>query len=766
MRPYFAIIKDSFREALASYVLWVLLAVIVLFLLAIAPIGYQLNLTGELAWGDIVEGPELVTKLKQAHSSGRPSPGRRIWSLLDEDTRSKLDELESVKEERRRDDFFEGMDALRRGLNKLVADRDFYQAADWEGVALPKEARDLVARPRGELSNDELARMNRLLIESGYRAHIRSRSPNSIRVTYLGFASDPLPFSKQQADNFVKEWVLTTAMGWIVGVFGMIAAILVTSAIIPQMFDPGSITLLLSKPISRSLLFTSKFLGGCAFILLSVSLLLVGLWLIAGLRFGIWNRGILGCIPIFLFMFLIYYAVSALAGIVWKSAVVSVIVTVVFWMACFTVDFAHAIVQGALLEQQRITRIVEADEAILTVTEASTMQLWDQAEKKWRPVYEPDGGRGIPALDGPFYHEPTRQILVGQGYRNPFGVIGQRSTLRVGRASDGWALRDGPAVPSGAAALVVASDNTVLAIASDNVFRLRGNPSAQGTAIRFLGMRVPLTGGGEFRPALAAGEGQEIAFPDPLAAAADPQEPRLAICAADDVFLLAQQEEGDYIITARTTLATDNKQSEGSAVAIAGDLVLVARESGKVWLLSAADLSVRHELVLERHTQPRFVAAAPDGKQLAVLFQNRMLWLIDGQSGQASRPPLAAQGQISAVTFAPQRLLVADYPNRVVAYDSTTYKRLAVHRPALSRTEWFHYYLVQPLHTVFPKPRMLNNTVQYVLTGKRTTDLGIFQGDLQQRRDDLNPWQPVTSGLVFVGVMLLVSCLYIERHEF
>ena len=115
--------------------------------------------------------------------------------------------------------------------------------------------------------------MNRLLIEAAFPAHFRSRSPHSISVTYLGMdASEPLPFSKQQADSFIKEWVLTTTMSWIVGMFGMIAAILVTSTIIPQMFEPGSITLLLSKPVSRSLLFISKFLGGCAFILLNVAL--------------------------------------------------------------------------------------------------------------------------------------------------------------------------------------------------------------------------------------------------------------------------------------------------------------------------------------------------------------------------------------------------------------------------------------------------------------------------------------------------------------
>jgi hypothetical protein len=289
MRPYFAIIKDSFREAIASRVLWVLLGLIALLLLAIAPIGYKLNLTGEFTWGDISDGPQFVAKLRSGFDADQPSPAKRIWSLIDEEVRGKLLKLEKVGEleggEGR--DFFQGMDALRGALNKQIEQRDFYTEADWQGIALPKEAKDYLARPRDELTKGELARMNRLLIEAPFRAYVNSRSPQSISVTYFTLSSDPYPFSKEQADNFVKEWVLTSAMSWIVGVFGMIAAILVTSAIIPQMFDPGSITLLLSKPISRSLLFTSKFLGGCAFILLSVSLLIGGLWLIAGLRFGI-----------------------------------------------------------------------------------------------------------------------------------------------------------------------------------------------------------------------------------------------------------------------------------------------------------------------------------------------------------------------------------------------------------------------------------------------------------------------------------------------
>jgi hypothetical protein len=761
MRPYLAIIKDSFREALASRVLWVLTGLIVLLLLALAPIGYKRNLTAELTWGDIVEAPQLVEKLQAASQASAPSPGKRIWSLLDESTRDKISKIQRPTKEGEGRDFLRAMEELRKGLNGLIRRNDLYRAEDWAGVTLPKEAKEFLDKPRDQLNKQEAARLNRLLVESAAPANFRPRSVYSISISYLWFETDPLPFSKEQVDSFVKEWVLTTAIGWIVGVFGMIAAILVTSTIIPQMFDPGSITLLLSKPISRSLLFTAKFIGGCAFILLNVSLLITGVWLIAGARFGIWNHGLLWCIPIFLFMFLIYYAVSALTGLIWKSAIISVIVTVLFYVACFLVDLVSEVVKGAFLDQQRISRIVTAEGELLAITEGGRFQVWDADARTWRTVAEPRGGGGIPTIDGPFWHEPSRQLLVGQGFRSPFGFGGQRVSLRVGRAGDGWTLRDGPSVPTGTAALALAHDSAIIAVTQGEVYQLTGNPSAQGTSFRFLGMRVPLTGGGEFRPCLAD---DDLSFPDPLAITADQRQPRLAICAGKEVYLLGRQADDQYKLTARRTL--EGKENDASAVAMADQSVLVAREDGTLWLLAAGDLAVKKQFTLEKKTQPRFVAADAAGQRFAVLFQNRYLWLVDATTGEARRAPIGAQGQISGFTWTADKLLVGDYANRVVAYDQATFARLQVYRPSLTRVELAYYYVVKPLHTIFPKPRMLNNTVQYVLTQKRTTDLGLFQGDLTQQREDLDPWRPVRSGMVFVGVMLLIACIYIERHEF
>jgi hypothetical protein len=365
MRPYLAIIKDSFREALDSRVLWVFTGLIVVVLLALAPIGYKENLTGEFTWGDIVDAPQLVERMRRESTAEQPSPGKRIWSLLDDNTKTSLSKLERIDADGERKpgegrDLFRGSEALRKELNKLLARRDFYREEDWKDVSLPKEAKDLLERPIDSLSKEKLIRLNRLLVETPFHANFAWRSQQSISVAYGGFATDPLPFTKKQVDSVIRQWILTTTMGWIVGVFGMIAAILVTSTIIPQMLEPGSITLLLSKPVSRSLLLTAKFFGACAFIFLNVTLLIVGLWLIAGTRLGIWNQGMLWCIPIFLFMFLIYYAVSALTGLIWKSAIISVVITVLFWITCFVVDLVHDVMEGLLLAQQRITRIVEA----------------------------------------------------------------------------------------------------------------------------------------------------------------------------------------------------------------------------------------------------------------------------------------------------------------------------------------------------------------------------------------------------------------------
>ena len=163
----------------------------------------------------------------------------------------------------------------------------------------------------------------------------------ALQIRYGGHDfGHPIPVpgkSRELLTSFAVAWFLDTIVDFIVGVFGVFVALVVTSSIIPETYKSGSVELLLSKPISRPLLFLAKFTGACSFVFLNIVYLLVGIWLIAGLRLGLWDASLLVAIPIFLFYFVIFYCVSALSGLIWRNAIVSLALALLFWGACIFV---------------------------------------------------------------------------------------------------------------------------------------------------------------------------------------------------------------------------------------------------------------------------------------------------------------------------------------------------------------------------------------------------------------------------------------------
>jgi hypothetical protein len=182
--------------------------------------------------------------------------------------------------------------------------------------------------------------------------------------------------------------------------------------------------------------------------------------------------------------------------------------------------------------------------------------------------------------------------------------------------------------------------------------------------------------------------------------------------------------------------------------------------------LSSQDLAVRLEKHLEAGSQPRFVSASPDGKLICALFHNRRMWLLDTETTACRLAGVRGQGDISAFAFHGDRLLVADRVNRVRDYQSSDLTRQAVYAPAMTTSQIVYYYVISPIYYVLPKPGELDNTVQYFLTEKETSDSGLFRDDLTQIRDNLHPWRPVWTSGLFVVVILAMSCVYIERHQF
>ncbi len=777
MRPYLAIIKDSFREATASRVLWVLLGVITIILLLIAPLGVRAKLTTGFSGGDIRDPQQFVAKLRAQAVLPIDSPAKRIWSQWDEERQKTLIKFqqfrpEDAQNDRRRGngggggngfgEYLQGMASLYAGLKELVQQDDFYRPGIWREESLPKEARDYIAR-RDKLSIDERARLNRILIEGAIPGEFNPREKESIAVGYLWMeTSESLPFTKTQTDSFIKSVVVPTLMKFLVGIVGIFVAILVTSPVIPQMFEPGSINLLLSKPVQRSAVYLSKFVGGCAFTLLNVGYLCVGLWLIAGLRYGIWNRGILLCIPIFLFLFSIYYSISALTGIIWKSAVVSVVLSITLWLLCFIVGVIKVgVMEPFVVQTQRLVRVVEADGTLIGITEQGVMQRWKSETSEWERIHVRNDRGGLPVTIGPIYHSQTDQLLLGEGWRAPFGLGGRQVTFQVARGGEGWLFKEAQPLPDETAAILVDHEGSVLAVAKGGVFRLQGKPSPAENQMKFLGMPLPFASRAPFVRVMSD---DKLNFPEPLSAALNPITGDIAVYSRGTAYLLSKDKKGNYSQSGTYKFSGDENQA--ALIAIGGNNVVVSREDGKAVLLSPKDLTLVAEKPLEPHSQPRTIASSPDGKQVGILFHNQRLWMIDTLSGDCRLASVRGQGDISGFTFQGERLLVADRINRVSDYQIADLKLQTVYSPAMTTSQSVYYYLVSPIYTVFPKPGELDNTVQFLITEKETTDLGLFRGDLSQARGNLNPWQPVWSSAIFVTVMLALACVYIERHQF
>jgi len=115
------------------------------------------NLSGSFRLGldDIVDWPGFCEKLVQDANQGLPSPGQRIWSLLPEDTQSLIESSATATSLSKED-----KSTITHALNDLLERRDFFQEQDYSGTTLPKEAKELLAHNRDELSGGDLRKLN------------------------------------------------------------------------------------------------------------------------------------------------------------------------------------------------------------------------------------------------------------------------------------------------------------------------------------------------------------------------------------------------------------------------------------------------------------------------------------------------------------------------------------------------------------------------------------------------------------------------------
>ena len=452
MRPYLAIIKDSFRAAFASRVLYVLLALITVLLVAIAPFHYREVLDWKIKRDQHVQNPAFLVERLVAQKDDEGTGVNRIWELLpdslhkdllaiverddskDQETSESDSQQSNVRieltvedEPRSRGPQTQGnpledfpvYDALIDELNDIIQDRDFYRSQDWENVSvsISPEATELIESGVENLTEERSRRLNRILIADAFGSAIQNGAATALDFYYLVWKI-PIFSTNTTHQQFASTFSAT--IPWFFDKFvmsiGLFIAILVTANIIPETFDPGSLNLLLSKPITRWGLLIAKFIGGCAFVALCALYLFVGAWLWLGLGMGIWDRGILFAVPVYILVFAIYYSVSTLVGIWYRSAILSVILTGLFWAVCFGVGFSYGLLDNRM-QNGEITKLVPvASGRLLQVDPLSKVCVWDEKENKWESALKPsmaqeqEIGIGIVLFTAPLGAMPTDML--------------------------------------------------------------------------------------------------------------------------------------------------------------------------------------------------------------------------------------------------------------------------------------------------------------------------------------------------------------------
>jgi len=152
----------------------------------------------------------------------------------------------------------------------------------------------------------------------------------------------------------ILQKLLTTGLG---GSLLLLVSVVVTAAFVPNMIRKGTLELLLVRPLPRWLLLVMKYLGGLLFVAVLLGLLVTAAWLISGMLADIWSPGVLMALPSLMLFFALLLAVSMCVGVITRSAVAAMLVTVTYWAVLFIAGQMHNQVVESRFREENVGKL-------------------------------------------------------------------------------------------------------------------------------------------------------------------------------------------------------------------------------------------------------------------------------------------------------------------------------------------------------------------------------------------------------------------------
>ncbi|MDB4338913.1 ABC transporter permease [Rubripirellula sp.] len=793
MIPYLAVLRDSFRAAFASRVLWIAFVAIWILLSALAPIGYREEFTTQFRPQDFYNGTRLKAMLAQGlvDPEVADQPIGRIAAAMPEDLAKQLRRVGEGDEVRIL------LRVLAGALNLCLDEESWFDRDAWKETLQFRELRELEAMS-DPLEESLRRRRARLRLEVALPGVFETRAARSIRLTYAGL-DFPANFStdKTQFLILLNQYVLPVIIEWLMGFVLVFLGILVTASMIPEMLQPGSLHLLLSKPVSRSLLLISKFVGGCAFVFLCVSQLVAGLYLIAGLRLDIWNLGLLWCIPVSVFLFSVFYSVSTFAGLVWRSPILSIGVTSIFGSICLVGGIIGGLFDGLVTRPHSLRNIAVVGDVLMGNTLGGGLVWWNDKEGGWTEIFETNplgADRVIPPVA--LNSSAVATARVRGGRLNPFGS--GAPDLLVLTEDSGWIAEPSLRLPAGTTSLyrvgseIIALNGGELASASlTDVLELAGaekqlngeqepDDGLSGSGDASGKARTDTTGWLSKLSTMMGGvtEGFQKLLPPQVSLA----PPRSLAFAEDGSFLIvfsrgrlmrfdsAGGESENWNLTANELL--EGEASQKGLVAISGETLIVARDDSPLVLCDIQTLqqqgsvsfsdSLTALFVLGIPTEPededRFLLGTSDGRI------RQVIWSPDTTELRLSGPIGPTEVECVEVDADKQVVYVAHHIDQIDLLGLADFERLDRRKPQVSSWRLVDRYVISPLRMIIPQTGELGESIEAIISGEsaKTVLSGPNAGEVVR----YNLIRPITSCSLFIVVMLITSCYYFTTRDF
>ncbi len=170
---------------------------------------------------------------------------------------------------------------------------------------------------------------------------------------------------------------------------GTALAVFASAGLVSAVFEPGRIELLLSKPVTRTHLLLGRYAGNVLVVSANILYLVVGSWIIFGIKTAVWGSGFLISSFCTIFIFSVLLAVIVLVGVLWDSAAVAIMAT--FAIMIITVLLAQKATIERLLSSEWSRDVVRGLYYVLPKTVDVSLIIWhmnlNQPVESWMPVW-------------------------------------------------------------------------------------------------------------------------------------------------------------------------------------------------------------------------------------------------------------------------------------------------------------------------------------------------------------------------------------------